>query len=168
MLKKGTMLVACGAFALGCAEHASETRAPEEAREVVANLRRAGFPADDITVVEGVVYVGRDAAVSLAASREMLQAGGSSEEQYRTNNTVNTLLRKICIDGPTFTGVFSTALDLAIQNYDERPLSFAMARAQRRLRLYHPSLRRARVAGRRERHGRVPLGRGALPDDPHQ
>src|SRR6185436_18152694 len=27
-----------------------------------------------------------------------------------------------------FTGVFSTALDLAIQNYEEQPLTFAMAR----------------------------------------
>jgi hypothetical protein len=110
------------ALVSGCAEHRDETQ------EIVDNLERAGFPADDIQVVGGVVYVGRDAEVSLAASREMLQAGDSSEEQYRTNNLVNSSLTKICINGSTFTGVFSTALDLAIQNYDEQPLSFAMAR----------------------------------------
>ena len=35
---------------------------------------------------------------------------------------------KICVDGSTFTGVFSAALDLAIQNYNELALRFAMAR----------------------------------------
>ena len=54
--------------------------------------------------------------------------GGSSKEQYRTSNLISASLKKICIDGATFTGVFSTALDLAIQNYDEQPLTFAMAR----------------------------------------
>src|SRR5215510_15579743 len=57
----------------------------------------------------------------------MLQ-GGDVKEQYRTTNLVSVSLTKICIDGSTFTGVFSTALDLAIQNYDEQPLTFAMAR----------------------------------------
>jgi hypothetical protein len=74
------------------------------------------------------VYVGRDAEVSLAASREMLEAGSTTEEQYRTTNLVSTAVTKICINGSTFTGAFSTALDLAIQNFDELPLTFAMAR----------------------------------------
>ncbi|WP_308809772.1 M57 family metalloprotease [Archangium lansingense] len=101
---------------------------PDETQEVLGNLVKAGFPADDIMVVDGKVYVGRDAEVSLAASREMLERGNSTEEQYRTTNLINTSLSKICINGSTFTGVFSTALDLAIQNYDELPLTFAMAR----------------------------------------
>jgi len=79
-------------------------------------------------VVDGRVYAGRDAEVSLAASREMLEAGDTTEEQYRTTNLVSTSLSKICINGSAFTGVFSTALDLAIQNYDEQPLTFAVAR----------------------------------------
>ena len=113
--------------ALGCAAQPSETQ------EIIDNLVQAGFPADDIMVHEGIVYVGRDAEVSLAASREMLPVAGASEEQYRTTNlvrtsSISTSLRKICIDGSTFTGVFSTALDLAIQNYDQLRLSFAMAR----------------------------------------
>ena len=109
-------------LAFGCTERSDETQ------EIIDNLVKAGFPADDIQTVDGVVYVGRDAEVSLAASREMLQTGDSRKEQYRTTNLVSTSLTKICINGSTFTGVFSTALDLAIQNYDEQPLTFAMAR----------------------------------------
>jgi len=111
-----------GAFAFGCVGQ------PNDTQEIVDNLVRAGFPADDIMVVSDDVYVGRDAKVSLAASREMLQTSGPSKEQYRTTNLIKPSISKICIDGSTFTGVFSTALDLAIQNYDEQLLSFAVAR----------------------------------------
>ena len=114
------------ALALGCAGQPEERA---ETQEIIDNLQQAGFPADDITVVDDTVYVGRDAVVSLEASREMLEAAGTSQEQYRTNNTISTALIKICVSGPGFTGVFSTALDLAIQNYDELPLTFTMARA---------------------------------------
>ena len=116
-------MVGCGAVGMGCAA----TQSPES-DEIVDHLVRAGFPAQDITIVDGVVYVGNDAEVTLAASREMAQAAASGKEQYRTTNLVSAGLTKICINGSTFTGVFSTALDLAIQNYDEQPLSFAMAR----------------------------------------
>ncbi|WP_279636134.1 M57 family metalloprotease [Corallococcus terminator] len=112
----------CIALTFGCAEP------PDETQEIVGNLVKAGFPADDIHTVEGRVYVGRDAEVTLAASREMLEAGDTTREQYRTTNLVSTSLTKICVNGSTFTGAFSTALDLAIQNYDELPLTFAMAR----------------------------------------
>jgi hypothetical protein len=116
------LAAACSALVLGCAEQ------PDETQQIVDNLVQAGFPADDIMVVDGRVYAGRDAEVSLAASLEMLEAGATSEEQYRTNNLVSASLSKICINGSTFTGAFSTALDLAIQNYDELPLTFSMAR----------------------------------------
>jgi hypothetical protein len=99
-----------------------------ETQEIIDNLVQAGFPEDDITVFDGKVYAGRDAEVTLAASREMLEPGNTTEEQYRTTNLVSKMLTKICINGSTFTGVFSTALDLAIQNYNELPLSFVMAR----------------------------------------
>ncbi|NVJ25626.1 protease B [Myxococcus sp. AM011] len=121
--KSLVIAVGCGVLMFGCAGQSDETQ------EIVDNLAEAGFPADDIMVVEGKVYVGRDAEVSLAASREMLARDNSTEEQYRTTNLVSTAVTKICINGSTFTGNFSTALDLAIQNYDELPLSFAMARA---------------------------------------
>ncbi|WP_303626810.1 zinc-dependent metalloprotease [Myxococcus sp. AM011] len=124
MIARSIVLAAgCAALVFGCAEP------PQETQEIVGNLVKAGFPAADIMVVEGKVYVGRDAEVSLAASREMLQAGDTPEEQYRTTNLVSSSLAKICINGSTFTGAFSTALDLAIQNYDELPLTFAMGRA---------------------------------------
>jgi hypothetical protein len=109
-------------LAFGCAA------APDETEEIIDNLVHAGFPRNDIMVVDGRVYVGRDAEVSLTASREMIQTVGPGEEQYRTTNLISTSLSKICINGSTFTGVFSQALDLAIQNYDEQPLTFAMAR----------------------------------------
>jgi hypothetical protein len=114
------LAIGCSAVVLGC------TGQPQDTQDIIDNLMQAGFPADDITVIGGIVYVGQDAEVSLAASREMLRAGDSGMEQYRTFNTVST--SKICVNGATFTGVFNTALDLAIQNYDEQPLRFAMAR----------------------------------------
>jgi hypothetical protein len=117
-------LAASSAMAFGCGgEPLTETQ------EIVDNLLQAGFPANDIMVVGETVYAGRDAVVSLRASREMLEAPASSEEQYRTNNLVGASVTKICVDGPGFTGVFSTGLDRAIQNYEELPLSFSMARA---------------------------------------
>jgi hypothetical protein len=116
-------LAVSGTLAFGCAPQ------PTDSQEIVDNLLQAGFPADDIRVVGDAVYVGQDAQVTLAASREMLEAPGTPQEQYRTSNTLSTSVTKICVDGSGFTGVFSTALDLAIQNYDELPLTFAMARA---------------------------------------
>ncbi|HWO25104.1 MAG TPA: M57 family metalloprotease [Kofleriaceae bacterium] len=113
----------------GCGvEPEGETLPSAEVQEILENLEQAGFPADDIMIVDGTVYVGRDAEVSLAASREMLEAGDSKNEQYRTTNLVSSSVTKICVNGSTFTGIFSTALDLAIQNYEEQPLRFAMAR----------------------------------------
>ena len=114
--------VGCSVLAFGCAA------APDETEEIIDNLVHAGFPRNDIMVVDGKVYVGRDAEVSLTASREMIQTVGPGQEQYRTTNLISASLSKICINGSTFTGVFSQALDLAIQNYDEQPLTFAMAR----------------------------------------
>jgi hypothetical protein len=83
-------------------------------------------------VVDGVVYVGRDAAVSLQASREMLEVDSSvTDEQYRTNNLVSRSLTTICVNGSAFTSFsakFSTALDLAITNYNNLGLTFRMVR----------------------------------------
>jgi hypothetical protein len=125
--KSALFAVVCGTLAFGCAHEMSETD------EIVDNLVQAGFPSDDIMIVDGKVYVGRDAEVNLAASREMLQTPDGAPEQYRTTNlvrasTVSTGMRKICINGSAFTGVFSDALDRAIANYDARVLTFAMER----------------------------------------
>jgi hypothetical protein len=120
--KSLVLAVGCSALMFGCAGQ------PDETQEIVGNLVEAGFPANDIMVVDGKVYVGRDAEVSLAASREMLARDTTTQEQYRTTNLVGPAVTKICIEGSSFTGAFSLALDMAIQNYDELPLSFAMAR----------------------------------------
>ena len=99
-----------------------------EAEEIVSNLKQAGFPANDIMVEDGSVYVGRDTQVSLVASREMIQPGASSEEQYRTANTISRSLTTICVNGDALSGVYVTALGLAIQKYNQLPLSFKLAR----------------------------------------
>ncbi|MBN9686224.1 MULTISPECIES: zinc-dependent metalloprotease [unclassified Corallococcus] len=128
MFKKAAVLVAsCGALLSGCG-----TDLESENQEIVSNLIEAGFPADDIMVADGQVYVGRDAHVSLEASREMLQpATQETQEQYRTTNLVSSTKTKICIN-PTSTfnsySRLSQGLDLAIQNYNQRGLSFTMAR----------------------------------------
>ncbi|MEM7675834.1 MAG: M57 family metalloprotease [Myxococcota bacterium] len=103
----------------------------------------AGFPISDIQLYDDLVYVGRDAHVTLEASREMLmpnldvdlsaiEADGEHQhhklEQYRTNNLVNRSLRNICIDGRRLSGTLSTALDWSINNYNRLNLTFRMFR----------------------------------------
>jgi Dual-action HEIGH metallo-peptidase len=133
MLKKAMVLVmGCGALMFGCSQEAEgpeaqEPAAVDETQEIVDNLVQAGFPADDIQIVDGVVYTGNDAVVTLAASREMLQ-GDPGHEQFRTNNLVSANVGLICIIPQSFSGTISQGLDLAIQNYNERNLSFRMER----------------------------------------
>ncbi|AKF81972.1 protease [Myxococcus fulvus 124B02] len=116
----------CGALLAGC-----DTDLQAENQEILSNLIEAGFPADDIQVVDGAVYVGRDAHVTLEASREMLQAPEGSPEQYRTTNLVGLGVTKICVN-PTSTfnsyPNLSRGLDLAIANYNERGLRITFAR----------------------------------------
>ncbi len=127
MFKKMALVVSCGAVMVGCGADLQS-----ENQEIISNLVKAGFPADDIMVVDETVYVGRDAHVTLEASREMLQTGKETAEQYRTTNLVNTSsVKKICIN-PTSTfnsyTRLSQGLDLAIQNYNQLGLAFTMAR----------------------------------------
>src|SRR5262245_22926144 len=77
MIKRATLFAAvCGVMAFGCGPQ-------DETEEIVNNLVQAGFPANDIMIVDGWLYLGRDAHVTLDASREMLQVlPGHSEEQY--------------------------------------------------------------------------------------
>lgn len=119
------LAMSCGAMAFGCAEQGNVA---DENQEIIENLQQAGFPADDIMVVDGVVYTGLDAAVSLQASREMLQTDGASQEQYRTTNQVGTGVTNICVNGAAFTGTFSTALTNAIANYNALGLRWRMTR----------------------------------------
>jgi hypothetical protein len=115
--------VSCGALAFGCAAEQDETQ------EIMDNLAQAGFPANDIMVVEGKVYVGRDAHVTLEASREMIEPGEAGPEQYRTTNLV-VGKTKICVT-PTVEFLLNlqlvTGLNLAIANFNNLPLSFDFA-----------------------------------------
>ncbi|WP_434348506.1 M57 family metalloprotease [Myxococcus virescens] len=127
MFKKASVVaMTCGAVMVGCG-----TEPTVESQEIISNLIEAGFPADDILVVDGSVYVGRDAHVTLDASREMLQAPEGSAEQYRTTNLVGTGVTKICVNPTaefnTYTNL-SRGLDQAIINYNERGLRITFAR----------------------------------------
>ncbi|NOK34344.1 protease [Corallococcus exercitus] len=128
MFKRAAVLVVgCGAWLSGCG-----TDLRNEHQEIVSNLLEAGFQAGDIQVSEDAVSVGGDAQVSVEASREMLQSGEDSAEQYRTTNVVSTsLVKKICVNPTsTFTSYsgLSQGLDLAIQNYNALGLCFTMVR----------------------------------------
>ena len=125
MLTKAIVFaVGCSALTFGC----GTDQAADETQEIQDNLVQAGFPTTDIMVVDGKVYVGRDAEVGLEASREMISGPVAGEEQFRTNNLVSRTLTNICINGVIFTGVFSDALNRAITNYNNERLTFHMTR----------------------------------------
>jgi hypothetical protein len=116
------LAVTVSAFMFGCGSGTDDTQ------EIIDNLHQAGFPADDIMVVDGLVYVGRDAQVSLEASREML-ISSTDEEQYRTTNLVSLALDRICVDGSRLSKEpFNTALNNALTNYNNLNLTFQMVR----------------------------------------
>jgi hypothetical protein len=124
MFTRATILaISVGSMLVGCIGQ-------DETEETIDNLKQAGFLADDIMVVDGEVYVGRDALVTLEASREMLQSADATEEQYRTNNLVGSGIGTICINASSgFTGLLSSGLDLAIENYNQLGLQFRLVRA---------------------------------------
>ena len=127
MLKKAAVLMmSCGALLVGCGQDKEAENA-----EIIGNLIEAGFPESDIMEADGDIWVGRDARVSLEASREMLEPGKESLEQYRTTNLVGSSITKICIN-PTSTfnsySRLSQGLDLAISNYNSQGLRWTMAR----------------------------------------
>lgn len=117
-----------GALAFGCASDSQDPA--DETQEIIDNLVQAGFPRADITVVDGVVYTGLDAAVSLEASREMIGHDLGTQEQYRTTNLVGTNITNICINGAAFVSnaKFNQALNMAITNYNNEGLRWRMTR----------------------------------------
>lgn len=126
MLKKlAVLVVSCGALA-GCGVDPAA-----EQQEIISNLTQAGYPQNDIQIYDGNVYVGRDALVTLEASREMIQAPENGPEQYRTTNLVGSAVTKICINPSGSFGNYanlSRGLDLAIENYNQQNLSIFFAR----------------------------------------
>ncbi|MFP2931716.1 zinc-dependent metalloprotease [Pyxidicoccus sp. 3LG] len=132
MFKRAAVLVvSCGVLLSGCGSEL-QAGSSSENEEIIANLIEAGFPADDIEVLDGAVYVGRDIQVSLEASREQLRAGEKSQEHFCTTNLVDvTRVKRICIN-PTSTfnsyARLSQGLDAAIANYNALGLCFSMVR----------------------------------------
>ena len=125
MLRRAALAVTFAASMFGCASGTSGT---DDTQEIIDNLIQAGFPKSDIMVVDGLVYTGRDAQVSLEASREML-ISDPGQEQYRTTNLVSLSLSTICVDGSRLgKEPFNTALNNALANYNNENLTFHMVR----------------------------------------
>ena len=109
MTSKRLFVAAAMVLSVGCVADADDgSGAPDykrsEQQVIIDNLVDAGFPEDDIMVLEdGRVVVGRDAVVTMQASRELAGIvsdveGADDFRQYRTTNTVNTdIVDTICI-----------------------------------------------------------------------
>jgi hypothetical protein len=118
MLTKSILwAVGCSALVFGCAGNTSG----DETRETIDNLVQAGYPAGDIQVVDGKVYVGNDAEVSLQASREMLDSDPGKEQYHTTNLVAGPTPSIICVNGAAFVAnaTLNTGLNLAIENYNQ-------------------------------------------------
>jgi hypothetical protein len=118
---------------VGCVDESDDVDTEADSRrEIVQNLVLAGYPASEIAIDDnGHVIVGGDAVVSLTASREMIGLDGHDDDQfrqYRTSNLVGGGIDLICINGATFTGGMSTALDEAIKRYNDLQLQFSLER----------------------------------------
>jgi hypothetical protein len=127
-MKASAFAVICSAFAFGCS---AEQTPAEERQEIIDNLIQSGIPENDIMVVDGLVYAGRDGHVTLQASREMIEIVAAGEEQYRTTNLVGTGVSKICILPTSQFNSYSrlsAGLDLAIANYNGLGLRLTFAR----------------------------------------
>ena len=132
MFKRATVVAAiCSAWTFGCSSSEPQPGSLEEQQEILDNLAEAGYPSSDITIVNGLVYAGRDGHVTLGASREMAETIGAGEEQYRTTNLVGTAVSKICVvPTATFNGYsrLSAGLDLALDNYNSQNLRLTFVR----------------------------------------
>ncbi|MFP2930494.1 zinc-dependent metalloprotease [Pyxidicoccus sp. 3LG] len=130
MFKRAAVLVvSCGALVAGCGTDGAGAQSENE--EIVSNLVEAGFPANDIMEADGKIFVGRDAHVTLEASREMLETDKATAEQYRTTNLVGTGVTRICVN-PTASfnsySRLSAGLNAAIANYNALGLRITFQR----------------------------------------
>lgn len=129
MFKGAAVLAVTGSALLtGCGADMQSDELNEQ-DEIVANVIEAGFPADDVLLADGKVYVGRDAHVTLEASREMAELAKQGLEHYRTTNRVT--VTTICVN-PTsaFTSYsrLNTGLTNAINNYNALGLTIRLQR----------------------------------------
>ncbi|QSQ17888.1 M57 family metalloprotease [Myxococcus landrumensis] len=128
MFKQTAVLAVTGvALLVGCGGMDPQM----ENEEIISNLIEAGYPANDIRVIDEAVFVSGDTLVTLQASREMLQTPAGSAEHYRSNNLVGPQVTKICIiPSSAFNSspMLSQGLNLAIENYNQLGLRFSFAR----------------------------------------
>ncbi len=125
-MRKLSMALLAGVALVGCGVDAQN-----ENEQIISNLVEAGFPANDIQIFDGLVYVGLDTHVTLEASEEMLQTPKETAEQYSTTNLVGTGVTKICINPTSSFNSYSrlsAGLDAAIQNYNALGLRIFFAR----------------------------------------
>lgn len=126
MFNKLALFVPCAALASACvADEGSPTD------EIVENLREAGFPASDIQVVAGNVYVGNDVLVTLETSREMIGSDTGAVVdlhaiQYTARNLVGPNIKTICVFDLMGDPTLSAGLDLAISRYNALGLNFTL------------------------------------------
>ena len=115
--KSIVLAMGCAALACGCAGNTSG----DDTQETIDNLIQAGFPANDIQVVDGKVYTGNDARVSLQTSREMLDSAPGKEQYHTTNLVAGPTPSIICVNGAAFVAnaTLNTGLNLAIENYNQ-------------------------------------------------
>lgn len=137
--KSIVLAVGCAALASACG---TSTTGGDDNQEIVDNLVQAGYPASDITTVDGKVFVGNDAEVSLQASREMITTQ-SGDEQFRTNNLVGGgNPTTICVNSAPFqfNATLAAGFNGAINNYNT-------LFAQGRIRLFFQPVNGGPVAG---------------------
>jgi Dual-action HEIGH metallo-peptidase len=114
--KSIVVAVGCSMLAFGCIDTESEGTT----QEIIDNLVQAGYPPGDVQIIQGKVYVGNDAEVTLRASREMLDSD-PGKEQYRTTNLVaGPDPSIICVNGAPFTdATLNAGFNIMISNYNQ-------------------------------------------------
>ena len=124
--KAAVVVVTCGAMLTGCGADLEA-----ENQEIVSNLLKVGYQADDIMIVDGACTRGVTRPCPSRPPRRCCRTTSRAQEQYRTTNLVGTGVTKICIN-PTSTfnsySRLSQGLDLAIANYNGLGLRITFAR----------------------------------------
>src|SRR5689334_2782589 len=125
-MKTLAILLPAALFATACVDG---DQSPTD--EIISNLEEAGFPADDIRVVDGLVYVGNDVQVTLEMSREMVgDDEGKTVDletiQYTTRNLLSPNIKTICVLDTMGNATLTAGLNLAIQRYNALGLNFRL------------------------------------------
>jgi len=124
------MFKTIGVLVLSALMAACQRGPAAEQLEIRSHLLQAGFPENDIQLYDGDVYVGRDAHVTLEASRE-LRLDALNPDCGRQSNLVDESVTRICVNPSASFNAYSRlsqGLDAAIDNYNELGLRITFAR----------------------------------------